>query len=188
MMKKDETGFTLIELLIVVAIIGILAAIAVPNFMNARMRSKIAHSESSLRSIDMAFKTYLLDSGLPPAKARIAIGHSANGCAQQIPFTTPVAYLSQALRDRFQDGRQPEEVSHGQYCFHFDPILSEFQAKVFMAGMPNNPALFAQAVASIGIFSGHGPTLRYETGMPFYAASNGLVSHGAIARFIAAPY
>ena len=45
MQEKECHGFTLIELLIVVAIIGILAAIAVPNFLNARIRANVARVE-----------------------------------------------------------------------------------------------------------------------------------------------
>ncbi|MGC9329227.1 MAG: type II secretion system protein, partial [Candidatus Hinthialibacter sp.] len=57
-MKK---GFTLIELLIVVAIIGILAAIAVPNFLNAQVRAKVSRVYSDLRSLGNAIEMYALD-------------------------------------------------------------------------------------------------------------------------------
>jgi prepilin-type N-terminal cleavage/methylation domain-containing protein len=85
-LSKSRFGFTLIELLIVVAIIGILAAIAVPNFMNARIRANVARTSSDLRTIALAIQTYQLDNNaFPPNNSHLTVHLHM--------LTTPVSFI-----------------------------------------------------------------------------------------------
>jgi type II secretion system protein G len=67
-MKKRQSGFTLIELLIVIAIIGILAGIAIPNLLNAIQRGKQKRTMTDMRALATAIESYAVDNTLyPPA-------------------------------------------------------------------------------------------------------------------------
>jgi len=64
---RNERGFTLIELLIVVAIIAILAAILIPNFLRARAQSQVAATKGNLKNVATALESYQVDNASYPA-------------------------------------------------------------------------------------------------------------------------
>lgn len=96
-MLRREKGFTLIELLIVVAIIGIIAAIAVPNLLTAIQRSKRNRTVADMRAIGTALGSYQVDNNIFPVLD--------TGALSQIAFQTTLAsgmttsYYEGAMKD-----------------------------------------------------------------------------------------
>lgn len=101
-MKK---GFTLIELLIVIAIILILIAIALPNFLEAQIRAKVANAQAEMRGLEPAIASYLQDWRRYPRDGFELPGISGFYPEENpriwVQLTTPNAYLSQLPVDEF---------------------------------------------------------------------------------------
>ena len=76
-MEEREEGFTLIELLVVIIIIGILAAIAIPVFLNQRKKGYDAQAKSDLRNFASAEETYFTDQQKYGTMANITTGTGA---------------------------------------------------------------------------------------------------------------
>jgi type IV pilus assembly protein PilA len=70
--SSEESGFTLVELLVVMLILGILAAIAIPTFFNQRNKAKDASAKEAARTAQTAMETYALDNGGSYASATTA--------------------------------------------------------------------------------------------------------------------
>ncbi|MGI6454427.1 MAG: type II secretion system protein [bacterium] len=181
-MKKS--GFTLIELLIVVAIIGILAAIAVPNFMNAQVRAKVARSESDLRSLATALEMYRIDNNNYPPTPDTAENLRF---ARLAKLTSPVAYMSSVPLDPFREGIDP--TNSGNMFQPEDSAYPLWEPKYADERRRNGTfRLIPQFESQYGSFllQGAGPDTDYEAQVSsllhLYDASNGIRSSGDLYR------
>ncbi len=93
--RFGKKAFTLIELLIVVAIIAILAAIAVPNFLEAQTRSKVSRVKADIRSAATALESYAVDWNAYPYDGYNRINTAKyNYWFLSDHISTPIAYMT----------------------------------------------------------------------------------------------
>ena len=176
-------AFTLIELLIVVAIIAILAAIAVPNFLHAQLRAKIAKSVAEMKSISTALEAYRADNvEYPPF---LTSGPDASYHFILNPLTSPVAYITSVPQDPFARASSEDfRLANGSY-YRGDGIDTRDYLYTFRrppGGSLNDPGYRAfHDLWGQWVLWGHGPDDCRQSGPDIvYEPSNGLQSWGDI--------
>lgn len=102
-LTRRRGGFTLIELLIVIAIILILIAIALPNFLEAQIRARVTKAKGELRTVAIALTSYRLDWNIYPGRgdqnyADPSVPRRNNGLRW---LTSPIAYVTSLPDDPF---------------------------------------------------------------------------------------
>ncbi|NUP89469.1 MAG: prepilin-type N-terminal cleavage/methylation domain-containing protein [Candidatus Sumerlaeia bacterium] len=186
-------GFTLIELLIVVAIIAILAAIAVPNFLEAQTRAKVSRAKADIRSLATAIEAYRIDHNSYP-----------NDIGNDWPWyppdslSTPVAYITNSfLPDPFRISPMSANVIQGRRFRYVNYIAGRDgwshygtpnDGGAYGMGLHSMTSAWTTGLATFGEWklSSAGPdqnaNLNFVTEELIYDATNGTISQGDIVR------
>jgi prepilin-type N-terminal cleavage/methylation domain-containing protein len=180
MFRQSQRGFTLIELLIVVAIIAILAAIAVPNFLEAQTRAKVSRVRSDLRTIVTGIESYRVDNNRLPGfevidgSAAWQFGSGSRWFFAQL--TTPIGYLSG--KGVFQDPFIADRGGNLEYWRWYEVVPPTFTSAAYKAKIK----LFG--LSSWGPDRASNKVLTNYTGdtrlIEIYDATNGTISNGDI--------
>ena len=114
LLRRDSRGFTLIELLIVIAVIGIIAALIVPNFLDALQKAKQKRSMGDIKIVGTAMMAWLTDqAGGAAAAGQVTVDLST------IPAITPAA-LETELAPHYIQEIPEEDAWHHSYDFHLN--------------------------------------------------------------------
>jgi len=192
MFIRTRRAFTLIELLIVVAIIAILAAIAVPNFLEAQVRAKVSRAKADMRSLVTALESYRIDFSTYPVPADedgliIPLGLATiEGFETRLPFslTTPIAFIATLPKDPLGAGSGDVDRYHYTTRRYFNAVDGD--AMEFEDYFSNLTGLGGDQVQYY-ILS-HGPDGDHDTpdlvenpqGAAIYDPSNGTISSGDV--------
>jgi prepilin-type N-terminal cleavage/methylation domain-containing protein len=186
-------AFTLIELLIVVAIIAILAAIAVPNFLEAQARAKVSRDRADMRSLATAIEAYSVDYNYYPLNGVLVsdgtiqnpqvngIGSPAHKFLNEA-VTTPIAYITSLPEDIFLSSVPTRDTWKPYFNRFFYTNFDWFTAVT----QPSPPAVIAQKKNTYGtwVLASSGPDgdrldLNRDV---FYDPTNGTISDGDVIR------
>lgn len=190
--RPRTRGFTLIELLIVVGIIAILAAIAIPNMLEAQIRAKVSRAKSDMRTLATALESYRVDSNNYPAENYTspelitALGKQFLPNSVKLrPLTTPVAFITSLPVDVFDPGNDPLNLV-GTHTYHYtsvnDPMYDSTERIFFRGGNPEGRHM-QWMMQSYGPDRGQdGPESDTYWQYPEYDPTNGTVSIGNILR------
>lgn len=181
-------GFTLIELLIVVAIIAILAAIAVPNFLLAQTRAKIARAQADQRTVATALETYAIDHTKYPSygNPRDTAGFAGEAVVfVPVRLSTPLAYLAALPPDIFHGRRTGLDQSYPDTYFYMNNYECEYLGKFQEQGHVELHyfTLTGNRRPVKWTSWSYGPDLKDNHGTILYDASNGTLSLGDMMRF-----
>lgn len=172
-----KRGFTLIELLIVVAIIAILAAIAVPNFLEAQTRSKVARAKNDMRTLATALEAYHGDYNAYPQTNFVP------RFRRFLPLTTPIAYITTIPSDPFEstDEGAGRYRSRANYAIGTMPLDAASRWALASDGPDRvhdtDPIRYYPGY-SAGLFYGEVDGFDYT----LYDPTNGTISRGDVFR------
>ncbi len=190
-MRTARGGLTLVELLVVLGIVGIPFAIAVPNLLSAQVRAKVSRAKADLATLSGAVELYAVDQNeYPPNDGRYNV--------TPVELTTPVEYLTRRdLEDPFavhlEDGRWGIEACWYTYARIVAQPWSRPSPPIEGVDHPfYNPGAFEKygkwyqlSIGPDGLYSGltegrgNWPTYLFD--VP-YDPTNGTVSFGNIFR------